>query len=185
MGFEEVISLDADITYSLGKLNKKTGKTDPKTAEGYYLGNRTVEGGKYGKSVLHFLKTPKGNLGVWGSGDLNKKLGNVSVGTMVKIEFTGMKPTPRGDMRSFKVSQDKENTIEVEISASAPAYEDELENNESDTGYSYEGGGQGDDGDDYEEPTETPLAAAPATNGTTAAERQARVQALLKSKAKK
>lgn len=113
MAYKQVDALDADFTYSLGKLNKKTGKTDPKQAEGFYLGKREVEGGKFGKSTLHFLKTPKGNLGVWGGGDMNKKLAGVVPGTMVRITSAGKRPTPKGDMNVFTVEIDTDNTIEV------------------------------------------------------------------------
>jgi len=112
MGFTEVSSLDADVTVALGKTNKETGKPYPKSAEGYYLGSRKVEN-KRGESFLHFLQTSKGNLGVWGTTDLNRKLGQVTPGTMVRVTSTGTKPTPNGDMYTYKVEVDKGNTIEV------------------------------------------------------------------------
>lgn len=128
MGYKTVDSLDADLTYSLGKRNKTTGKTDPETAEGYYLGCRLTEGGKYGPSKLHFLKTPKGNLGVWGKSDMDKKLANVQPGTMVRITTAGTRSTPRGDQHVFKVEVDADNTIEVASNigqqASPAAYDD-------------------------------------------------------------
>lgn len=111
MSFQEVSSLDAEVTVALGKKDKQ-GKPYPKSAEGYYLGNRTVEN-KRGESKLHFLQTPKGNLGIWGTTDLNRKLLQAAVGTMVRITSTGTKPTPNGDMYTYKVEQDKTNTIEV------------------------------------------------------------------------
>jgi hypothetical protein len=72
LSFKEVISLDADNVIALGKQNKKTGKPFPKQAKGYYLGSRKVKG-KIGESTIHFLQTPKGNLGLWGTTDLNRK----------------------------------------------------------------------------------------------------------------
>lgn len=112
MAFKEVASLDAEVTIAIGKKNKQTGKPYPNQAEGYYLGNRKVQNRK-GESTLHFLQTPKGNLGVWGTTDLDRKLRQVTPGTMVQITFAGMKQTPNGDMYSYKVAQDTENTIEV------------------------------------------------------------------------
>jgi hypothetical protein len=139
MGFQEVQSLDADVTIALGKINKETGKPYPKQAEGYYLGNRKVEN-KRGESTLHFLQTPKGNLGIWGTTDLNRKLLQVGVGVMVRITSTGTKPTPNGDMYTYKVETDKANTIEVEnLSAGAV----DSGNEESD-----------DEGEDFDSATE-------------------------------
>lgn len=117
-GFKEVASLDADVTIAIGKKDKKTGKAYPKTAEGYYLGKRTVEG-KKGESVLHFLQTEDGNLGVWGTTDLNRKLSQVKDGVMVRITSTGTKPTKNGDMYTYKVEVDASNTIEVDLSESS------------------------------------------------------------------
>jgi hypothetical protein len=175
MALEEVVSLEADVTYSLGKLNKKTGKTDPKSVEGYYLGSRKVAT-KLGDSLIHFFKTQRGNVGVWGSGDLNRKLQNIRIGTMTKVEFIGMKDTPRGEMRSFKVYQDKNNTIEVEINVSAPVeysedFEDTSTDSDSDDALS------GSDDEPY-------LPAGQAQVQLSAVERAAKVQALLKNKKK-
>ncbi len=117
-------SLDADVTYALGKRNKQTGKTDPEQAEGYYLGKREVEGSKFGKSNLHFLKTPKGNVGVWGKSDMDKKLASVTPGTMVRISTNGTRETKFGTQHLFKVEVDNENVIEVANFESAPAYDD-------------------------------------------------------------
>lgn len=115
MGFKEVASLDADVTISIGKLDRKTGKQGPKSAEGYYLGSRTVQN-KRGESKLHFLQTEKGNVGVWGTTDMNRKLSQVVPGTMVRITSNGTKPTPNGDMYMYRVELDETNTIEADSS---------------------------------------------------------------------
>jgi hypothetical protein len=133
MGFTEVASLDAEVTVALGKKDKITGKAYPKQAEGYYLGTRTVEN-KRGESKLHFLQTANGNLGVWGTTDLNRKLAAVPTGTMVRITSTGTKPTPNGDMYMYRVEQDADNTISVATTESATGYaESNEETNEDDT----------------------------------------------------
>lgn len=111
--FKEVSSLDADVTIAIGKVDKKTKKAYPKQAEGFYLGKRMVNGTR-GESQLHFLQTPEGNLGVWGTTDLNRKLGQVPLRTMVRITSTGSKATPKGDMFTYKVETDSTNTIEVD-----------------------------------------------------------------------
>ena len=166
MAFKTVQSLDADVTVALGKKDKKTGKPYPKQAEGYYLGSRTVDS-KKGESKLHFLQTAKGNLGVWGTTDLNRKLAQVIAGTMIRITSTGTKPTPNGDMYTYNVEQDSEQTIEVNVDSGAAAYSDEDENDSSDAGYS---------DDDSEEDSY-----AAAAEVESAAARSARVQELLKS----
>lgn len=134
MGFTEVNSLDADVTVALGKTNKETGRPYPTQAEGYFLGSRTVES-KRGDSKLHFLQSGVAykdlklsvgqNLGIWGTTDLNRKLSQVTPGTMVRITSTGTKPTPNGDMYTYRVETDKTNTIEVSASTdnAAPAAE--------------------------------------------------------------
>lgn len=115
MGFREVTSLDADTTVALGGFNKKTKKDNPTSAEGYYLGTREVTStkGKNGKSKIHFLQTPKGNLGVWGKTDMDRKLASVTPGTMIRITHTGMQATPNGEMYKFRVEIDEDNTIDV------------------------------------------------------------------------
>lgn len=176
MSFTEVISLEADVTYSLGKLNKKTGKKDPSSVEGYYIGKREVDT-KLGKSLIHFFKTKTGNVAVWGSTNLNHKLAGIGIGTMTKVDFVGMKPTPRGEMRSFKVAQDKANFIEVAVEYSEPSLDED--GNEDDNGYSNNGTEEDADPED-EESEESPLAAS-----STQPRRQT-VQELLNSrKAKK
>lgn len=123
MAFKEVQSLDADFTTPLGGVNKKTGKKNPTKAEGFYLGARKVESrkAKNGFSYIHFLQTPEGNIGVWGKTDLDRKLVAVKPGTMIRITHTGMQATPNGDMYKYKVEADLDNTIEVDLAASAPS----------------------------------------------------------------
>jgi len=165
LAFQEVSSLDADVTVALGKTNKETGKPYPKQAEGYYLGSRKVEN-KRGESQLHFLQTKSGNLGVWGTTDLNRKLGQVVPGSMVRVTSTGTKPTPNGDMYTYRVEVDKGNTIEV--SGSEAAYSDANDSDEayvaSTTSYDTDDGS-----DDVEQAAEL-----------AALERKAKVEAILK-----
>lgn len=112
MGFKEVASLDADRTIAIGKKDKQ-GKPYPKSAEGYYLGKRKVSN-KRGESTLHFLRDEDGNLGVWGTTDLNRKLEGVEgTGAKVRITFTGKKATPNGDMYVYKVEVDEDDQIDV------------------------------------------------------------------------
>ena len=166
MGFKEVSSLDADVTIALGKKDKQ-GKPYPKQAEGYFLGSRTVEN-KRGESKLHFLQTPKGNLGIWGTTDLNRKLGVTPPGVMVRITSTGTKPTPNGDMYTYKVEVDADNTIEVR-----PSDDSTEVLGGADTGYD---SGSTDEDEDSYEAEEVSQAAA-----LTAAERKSKVEAILRN----
>jgi hypothetical protein len=161
MAFKEVNSLDADVTVALGKTDK-SGKPYPKQAEGYFLGSRAVQN-KRGESKLHFLQTVKGNLGIWGTTDLDRKLGQAPVGSMVRITSTGTRPTPNGDMYTYKVEVDSDNTIEV---STASTSEDSSETENYAVPQSFY-----DDAD--EEDADQSLALA-------AAERKAKVEALLK-----
>jgi len=159
MAFKEVSSLDAEVTVALGKKDK-AGKPYPKSAEGYFLGSRTVEN-KRGESKLHFLQTAKGNLGIWGTTDLNRKLGSAPVGAMVRITSTGTKPTPNGEMYTYKVEVDTDNSIEVSAAA-------DVASDFEDSGAEQE--------DSYNESEDDDQSAALA-----AAERAAKVQSLLRT----
>lgn len=168
MAFKEVASLDADVTIAIGKVDKKTGKPYPKQAEGYYLGRRSVES-KRGDSIIHFLLTENGNLGVWGTTDLNRKLAQAAPGTMVRITSTGTKATPNGDMYTYKVEADAANTIEVCFDTPVSSYPEDEDEEEV----------------EYEEDPEEEAAYAPsAPTVTSVAERKAKVEALLKNKRK-
>jgi hypothetical protein len=144
MAFKEVSTLDADVTVALGKRDKKTGKAYPTSAEGYYLGSRPVTN-KKGQSNLHFLQTSKGNLGIWGTTDLDRKLSQTDPGVMVRITSTGTKPTPNGDMYTYKVEADKDNTIVVNMASSSSTEGSYGEDADDDLGSAYED-------DDYEAP---------------------------------
>jgi hypothetical protein len=135
MGYEEVNSLDADVVISLGKVDKKTGKSFPKEVEGYYLGSRTTATPR-GDSTLHVFQfgPTEGNpnasnlvseyrklnvnigesVGVWGTTSLNIKLGEVKKGAMTLVTSTGTKPTKNGDMYTYRVKQDKNNVKELD-----------------------------------------------------------------------
>lgn len=175
MAFKTVVALDADTTISLGGVNKKTGKKNPTSAEGYYLGSRQVPStkSKSGFDTLHFLQTPKGNLGVWGKTDLNKKLATVTPGNMIRMSFSKMVPTKNGDMYSFTVEFDAENSIDVSNLESAPEVEaaDDLDAFVDDTA--------AEEYDDTEVEEEAPPVRRSASPTAGSAERAARVQALL------
>lgn len=172
--FQEVKSLDADTTVALGGFNKKARKDNPTSAEGYFLGSKKVASpkSKTGYAYIHVLQTPKGNLGVWGKTDMDRKLLSVTPGMMIRITHTGMQPTPNGEMYKYKVEVDSDNTIDVGDLTAAAA-------NDTDSNSSEES-----DAVEYDETGEDEAEAAQAA-ALLAAERKAKVQALLNKSAKK
>lgn len=115
MAFKQVQDLDSETTISLGGVNKKTRKANPTSVEGYYIGKRKVDSkkAKSGFSFIYYFQTPKGNVGVWGKTDLDRKMEGVVAGNMVRASFEKMIPTPNGEMYKYKVEFDPDNTIEV------------------------------------------------------------------------
>lgn len=105
MAFKEVLDLNADTTRKLDNVGDKES--------GYYLGFRTNET-PFGVSRLHIFKNDKGNVGIWGSAQLDEKLSRIEPGTMTQVKFEG-KETLKGGrtLKKFKVLSDAENTIDV------------------------------------------------------------------------
>lgn len=182
MAFKEVSDLSTETTVSLGGINKKTGKANPKQIEGYFIGKKEVEDKKKksGKSFIYVIQTPKGNVGVWGKTDLDRKMLAVTEGHMVRITQNKMVPTPNGEMYGYKVEQDSENSIQVSmpapkaVSASVEAIADE----EEVSSFSYEPEGE------EEALDEVAYAPPVAPRRPTVSPDAARVQALL-NKARK
>lgn len=177
MAFTEITSLDAEQTTALGGTNRKTGKKNPTQVEGYYLGSRKVESkkSKSGFAAIHFFQTPKGNLGVWGKTDMDRKLEGVTPGSMVRVTWTGMQATPNGEMYKYKVEADKDNTIEVSTPATNSYYEEEPTPTAS----------EDDDLDDEETDDTDEYQSSAATASASALERKKKVEALLSGKSRK
>lgn len=116
MAFKQVQDLECDITIALGGYNKKLKKDNPTSIEGFLLGSRQVadKKKKSGFSFIHVFKTKKGNVGVWGKTDLDRKLEASPLGAMTRASFDKMVPTPNGEMYKFVVEYDEDNTIEVQ-----------------------------------------------------------------------
>ncbi len=113
MAYEKVADLSTDTVHKIGGFNEKTQKPNPTKMEGFYLGSRTVATST-GTSTIHVFQTPSGNEGVWGTADLNNKLGSVNLGTMTLITYNGKKKLAGGKTKhSYDVAQDKEQTISV------------------------------------------------------------------------
>lgn len=184
MAFKTITSLDSDITIALGGTNKKTGKANAQQIEGFYLGKREVEDRKKksGKSAIYYFQTPKGNVGVWGKTDLDRKMQGVTPGVMVRATCTGTRETPNGDMYTFKVEVDEDNAIEVVgLSAGVDSSEEGFaDDNDLDVSVSNTEEYSTQDADDEDAAQEAALAAAAAK-----AAKKAQLQALLNGKGKK
>jgi len=140
MGYEKVTDLSTDTVVKIGGLNSKTGKANPTKMEGYYLGSRTVKS-ENGDSTIHTFQTPKGNEGIWGTADINSKLGQVRPGTMVLVQYKEKRKLAGGKTKYvYDVMFDVENTIPVFAALNNPP----VGNEDGDTGYS-----TGDEGSDY------------------------------------
>lgn len=115
MGFQDIADLDCQVTTAIGGVDKKSGKKNPTTIEGYFIGTRNVpsQKSKTGFAALHVLQTPKGNVGVWGKTNLDQKMTAVKAGQMIRITFTGMVETKNNPMYKYRVQVDPTNSIEV------------------------------------------------------------------------
>lgn len=139
MAFKKVAALDADTTVALGGKNAKTGKSNPTTVTGYYIGKRTVET-EFGPGLVHFLQTPTGNIGVWGKTNMNVQLEQVTPGALTRITFIKMQKIPgRKDMYKYDVEVDPDRSIPVNAASNedegaepTSAYEDQDVNAEFD-----------------------------------------------------
>lgn len=172
MAFQTVNSLEADTTISLGGTNRKTNKPNPTSIEGYYLGNRTVEDKKKksGVSFIYIFQTSKGNVGVWGKTDMDRKMSQTPPGVMTRVTSTGTRATPNGEMYTYKVEVDNDNSIEVAASQNQRAPEAVYESE-----YTQESFSSPEQLDEEDDSQEEALRQAEA--------RKAKVAALLKKKA--
>lgn len=175
MAFKTVSDLSTETAVALGGTNRKTGKANPTTITGYYVGSREVDSpkSKTGKASLHIFQTEKGNVGVWGKTDLDMKMKAATLGALTRVSFTGMQETKNNPMYKYKVEIDTDNAIDV--AAEAPAQEEES----SDEGYAADfAEDEFSEEDDVDAaPVRVSPAARPARPPT--ADSQARVEALL------
>lgn len=181
MAFKAVLDLSAEVTISLGGMNKKTGKANPKSVEGYYLGKKSIEDRKKksGVSYIYILQTDKGNVGVWGKTDMDRKMLSVREGEMIRITHSGMAKTANGDMYKYTVEVDSENTIQV-LGSSASSSSSSDEDSSSSPSYDYDEEIESSDEEDDEYLSQV----ASKASELAASERRAKAAALL-SKNKK
>lgn len=180
MAYKTVSDLDADKTIALGGRDKNN-KPNPTQIEGYYLGSKQCksEMSQSGFCKLHVFQTPTGNVGVWGKTKLDSALAQVDAGTMVMATFTGVGKPSKGRKGAYlyRVEFDPENTITPPTTTGPDLSASDYEDEESPAFNEDEGL------DDHEapEPTYSPRAQA---SGPSAADRAAKVQALLAKKSK-
>lgn len=115
MAYKKITDLHADVTITLGGLNKKLGKQNPTKVEGFFIGTKDIPDTKKksGISTLYYFQTPKGVVGVWGKTDMDRKMKQATLGLMTLVTQTGMQDTPNGPMYKFEVAQDDSLATEV------------------------------------------------------------------------
>lgn len=176
MAFKTIVDLSTDTVISLGGTNRKTGKKNPVSIEGYYLGcrQRADKKNKRGFSYIYTFQTVKGNVGVWGKTDMDRKLASVIPGCMMRVSFSKMVPTPNGEMYKYDVEFDADNTIEVTGSSNGTEFASDYAENEGGSG-GYEEAVVDDGDEDTEELVEAPPAKAAVASTTN----RARLDAIL------
>lgn len=113
MAYEKLVDLGTELVSALGGTDNKTGKPNPTSIEGYYLGSKNVQTSS-GPSVIHVFQTPKGNQGVWGTKKLNDNLTARVAGKMTLVEYKGKVKIAGGKTQhTYDIMVDKTNAIEV------------------------------------------------------------------------
>lgn len=195
MGFKDIADLDCQNTTAIGGVDKKSGKKNPTSAEGFYIGTRKVPSpkSKTGFAALHVLQTDKGNLGVWGKTNLDQKMTAVKPGQLIRITFTGMVETKNNPMYKYRVQVDPSQTIEVNTGDDGQAVGSEAEDDTSaDLAEAGDGFEEGYEPEAELDEEEAPLDEAPVQRPVAPArraaapdpQRAAKVQALLKGRAR-
>ena len=125
MAFKRVPELSSNVTIKLGGKDA-SGKSNPTSLEGYYLGRREAQS-DYGAGVIHFFQTQEGNVGVWGKTNMNRLLSDERLGQMVRVTFTGMGKAAKGKSApyNYSVEYDEDETTDVSgIDLNTSAHED-------------------------------------------------------------
>lgn len=183
MAFQKLPSLESEQTIALGGVNKKTGKQNPSTITGFYLGSKEVKSdmSSTGKCLVHIFQTEEGNTGVWGKTNLDRALATAPVGTLLQVNFTGLQKNPlkgRSPAYLFEVLADSEQTISVGALAT-PNRPEPLDEDS----YAEDNFVESDEEDDVDQAPPFRAAAPKQAARTPSAEQQARVQALLSKSA--
>lgn len=191
MAFQEVADLDCSTTTALGGTDKKSGKKNPTSIEGYYVGTRQVVSpkSKTGFAALHVFQTKTGNVGVWGKTNLDAKMLTVKPGAMARVEFTGMVETKNNPMYKYRVQVDLDNVIDVASADNSIQGDSDTDSFVDNDGGEYGAGASESDIGTEEAPLDEPpvtRATRPATPAATpSAQRIAEVQARLNGRGAK
>lgn len=99
--------------------------------QGFYKGAKTANT-KYGEKKVHTFETSAGDVQIWGSTTLNRKLSQVGVGNLTFITYTGLGEKQRGKnpAKLFNVEQDREQSIHVDVPT--VSFRDEQDDESSD-----------------------------------------------------
>lgn len=185
MAYEKIQSLECDITTALGGINKKTGKKNPTSVEGYYLGSYEFDSklSKTGKAWVHVFQTDTGNTGIYGKTNLDRKMKSAEIGTMTLVTQKGMQETKNAPMYLYEVAQDRANAISVNVGLTAPSRdaEDDVSTTFNDNSDAADDIDDSDDLDDAPADEVAPVRATAPKRAAAApdAASRARVQALL------
>lgn len=133
MAYKKHVELQTDNAIQLGGKDK-SGKANPTSIEGYYLGYKTTPDQGYGPGTLHIFQTETGTVGVWGKTNLNRILTAERRGQMVLVEFTGMGQAKKGrrPAYNYELQYDEENTMDVSGIELNVSSDDSNENYEED-----------------------------------------------------
>jgi hypothetical protein len=120
MARKQVVVTDFNRFVKIGGLNDDGTPRETKFA-GYLMGYEK-RAGKYlsedgtpKTQNLYRFQTPEGEVGMYGSTDLDKQLTTIPPGSMVWIEYKGKKPTKSGrKMDSYLVEFDDDNRVPLE-----------------------------------------------------------------------
>jgi hypothetical protein len=86
--------------------------------QGYYKGSKIVKTKKYGDKTVYTFQTAEGDVQIWGSANLNQKMGQVKLGSLTFITYEGeQKSKERGKnpTKLFKVEYDDAEAIDVDV----------------------------------------------------------------------
>lgn len=180
MEWIEAPELNSSNIVKLGGKDPKTGKLNPASLEGYYLGKSSFQS-KFNpnKTVWSYaFQTATGIKGLIGVGNLDRKMNDdsiVQLGRKVLVTFTGTVDTGKGNpMNTFSVKSKPHDVIDVTAPFGSSADKDSQTQDSQDEDSEEE---YGDPAEDEEASQQTALMAAEKAKAT-----KAKIEALLNPK---
>ncbi len=86
---------------------------------GYYVGKKEITT-DYGPGMIHAFQTDKGLEGIYGSAQIDSKLGSIAFGNKVFVTFSGKRKIPGGKtLKEFIVEWDDEDTVDPAVLATS------------------------------------------------------------------